>query len=65
VALNRGVKVLLSRRTGRPVIIPKEPQFNGAIGCCLEGVSKEIIYEWSNKGKAQLPRKLGLPDDLH
>jgi predicted CoA-substrate-specific enzyme activase len=65
VALNRGVKVLLSRRTGRPVIIPKEPQFNGAIGCCLEGVSKEKIYEWSNKGKAQLPRKLGLPDDLH
>ncbi len=65
VALNRGVKVLLSRRTGRPVIIPKEPQFNGAIGCCLEGVSMEKIYEWANRGKAQLPRKPGLLDDRH
>ena len=47
VAFNQGVKVLLSRRTGRPVIIPKEPQFNGAIGCCLEESSMEEIYEWA------------------
>ena len=45
VALNKGVKALLSRRYGLPVITPKEPQFNGAIGCCLEGVSMEDIYE--------------------
>jgi (R)-2-hydroxyacyl-CoA dehydratese activating ATPase len=49
VALNKGVKTLLSRRYGLPVITPKEPQFNGAIGCCLEGVSMEEIYEFSGK----------------
>ena len=49
VALNKGVKALLSRRYGLPVITPKEPQFNGAIGCCLEGVSMEEIYELTGK----------------
>ena len=47
VALNQGVVTLLSRRYGRPIITPKEPQFNGAIGCCLEGISIEEIYEMS------------------
>jgi (R)-2-hydroxyacyl-CoA dehydratese activating ATPase len=49
VALNKGVKTLLSKRYGLPVITPKEPQFNGAIGCCLEGVSMEEIYELAGK----------------
>ncbi len=50
VALNKGVKTMLSRRYGRPVLTPREPQFNGAIGCCLEGVSMEKIYEMAGKG---------------
>jgi activator of 2-hydroxyglutaryl-CoA dehydratase len=41
------VVTLLSRRYGLPIITPKEPQFNGAIGCCLEGISIEEIYEMS------------------
>jgi (R)-2-hydroxyacyl-CoA dehydratese activating ATPase len=45
VALNKGVRTLLSRRYGLPVITPIEPQFNGAIGCCLEGISMEKIYD--------------------
>ena len=49
VALNKGLKTLLSRRYGLPVITPKEPQFNGAIGCCLEGVSMEEIYELAGR----------------
>ena len=49
VALNKGVKTLLSRRYGLPVITPKEPQFNGAMGCCLEGVSMEEIYDLAGK----------------
>ncbi|HMK66149.1 MAG TPA: acyl-CoA dehydratase activase [Thermodesulfobacteriota bacterium] len=44
VALNHGVKTLVSRRYGAPIIIPKEPQFNGAIGCCLEGMILNKIY---------------------
>ncbi|MBA4393006.1 MAG: 2-hydroxyglutaryl-CoA dehydratase [Desulfobacca sp.] len=44
VALNQGVVTLLSRRYEQPIIIPKEPQFNGALGCCLEGLSMEEIY---------------------
>lgn len=59
VALNKGVVTLLSRLFGQPVIIPKEPQFNGAIGCCLEGVPMEEIYEWSSKGQPRRPRKPG------
>jgi (R)-2-hydroxyacyl-CoA dehydratese activating ATPase len=49
VALNQGVTALLSRRHKQPVITPKEPQFNGALGCCLEGISMEAIYELSGK----------------
>ena len=49
VALNQGVLTLLSRRYGRPIITPKEPQFNGAIGCCLEGISIEEIYELAGR----------------
>lgn len=37
VAHNRAVCRLLEVGTGRRVVVPKEPQFNGAIGCCLEG----------------------------
>jgi (R)-2-hydroxyacyl-CoA dehydratese activating ATPase len=48
VALNQGVKALLSRRYGQPIVIPKEPQFNGAIGCCLEGMSMNAIYEMAS-----------------
>ena len=59
VALNQGVKNLLSRRYGQPIIIPKEPQFNGAIGCCLEGASMGEIYEWANKDKSSQTRTLG------
>jgi len=44
VALNKGVVALVSQRYGQPIIIPKEPQFNGAIGCCLEEYSMEEIY---------------------
>jgi (R)-2-hydroxyacyl-CoA dehydratese activating ATPase len=44
VALNQGVVTLLSRRYGQSITIPKEPQFNGALGCCLEGLSMEEIY---------------------
>ena len=47
VALNLGVKTLLSRRYGSPIVIPKEPQFNGAIGCCLEGIPLNKIYQMS------------------
>ena len=44
VALNQGVKTLLSRRWGGEVIIPPDPQFNGALGCCLEGLGLKEIY---------------------
>lgn len=55
VALNRGVKTLLSRRLGRPVIIPPDPQFNGALGCSLEGYSLKTLYRLSTpiKGKGR------------
>ncbi|MFH0787204.1 MAG: acyl-CoA dehydratase activase [Pseudomonadota bacterium] len=50
IALNKGVVTLLSRRSGRPVIVPKEPQFNGALGCCLEGIPIENIYKMIGNG---------------
>lgn len=41
VARNRAVVECL-RRAGRyDVIVPPEPQFNGALGCCLEGRANE------------------------
>lgn len=35
VAYNEAVRRLLAEGTGREVIVPAEPQFNGAIGCCV------------------------------
>ena len=37
VAHNLAVGKLLEVGSGKKVVIPKEPQFNGAIGCCVEG----------------------------
>lgn len=34
VAHNQAVGRLLKKGTGRQIVIPQEPQFNGAIGCC-------------------------------
>jgi (R)-2-hydroxyacyl-CoA dehydratese activating ATPase len=56
VALNQGVKTLLARRYGRPIIIPDDPQFNGAIGCCLEGMTMNQIYQLS--GSANKSRRV-------
>ena len=42
VARNRAVVDCL-RRTGRyDIFVPTEPQFNGAIGCCLESRDKGL-----------------------
>lgn len=49
VALNQSVRTLLAQRYDLPAITPKEPQFNGAIGCCLEGFSMEEIYELAGR----------------
>lgn len=37
VARNSAVRILLAQQTRREVIVPLEPQFNGAIGCCVYG----------------------------
>lgn len=37
VALNRALAKILSRETGREVLVLPDPQFNGAIGCCVSG----------------------------
>ncbi|MHB1651833.1 MAG: acyl-CoA dehydratase activase [Desulfitobacteriaceae bacterium] len=37
VAYNKAIGRLLAEETGREVLIPQEPQFNGAIGCCVYG----------------------------
>ncbi len=37
VAHNHAVGELLQAGSGKKVVIPKEPQFNGAMGCCVEG----------------------------
>lgn len=37
VAYNQAIGKLLAAGSGKRVIVPKEPQYNGAIGCCLEG----------------------------
>ena len=34
VAHNQAVRKLLEAGSGRQIVVPKEPQFNGAIGCC-------------------------------
>ena len=36
VALNQGVAERLGQRLGSEIIVPPEPQFNGALGCALE-----------------------------
>ncbi len=47
VALNQGVRTLLTERYQRTVLLPEDPQFNGALGCCLEELSMEEIYQLS------------------
>ena len=37
VAHNHAVVKLLEAGSGKKIVVPKEPQFNGAIGCCVEG----------------------------
>ena len=37
VAHNKAVRELLGKGSGRQIIVPKEPQFNGAIGCAVYG----------------------------
>jgi (R)-2-hydroxyacyl-CoA dehydratese activating ATPase len=37
VAHNRAIQNLLREGTGKEIVIPKEPQFNGAIGCAVYG----------------------------
>lgn len=37
VAHNSAVRILLAQQTRREVMVPPEPQFNGAIGCCVYG----------------------------
>lgn len=37
VAYNSAVRTLLAQATGREIVVPPEPQFNGAIGCCCYG----------------------------
>jgi predicted CoA-substrate-specific enzyme activase len=40
VALNRSVVELCRRVLGCQVLVPPEPQLNGALGCCLEDISR-------------------------
>lgn len=35
VAYNQAVRNLLEKGSGRRVVVPAQPQFNGAIGCCV------------------------------
>lgn len=37
VAHNKAVRELLRAGTGKEIVVPKEPQFNGAIGCAVYG----------------------------
>jgi predicted CoA-substrate-specific enzyme activase len=37
VAHNRAIQELLHEGTGRELVVPPEPQFNGAIGCAVYG----------------------------
>jgi predicted CoA-substrate-specific enzyme activase len=37
VAFNPAIKRIIEREFGVEVIVPPEPQFNGAIGCCIYG----------------------------
>ncbi|MGI1657737.1 MAG: acyl-CoA dehydratase activase [Desulfitobacterium sp.] len=37
VAHNKAIRELLGEGTGKEIVVPKEPQFNGAIGCAVYG----------------------------
>ena len=37
VAYNSALKEIIVRETGSEVVVPKHPEFNGAIGCCVRG----------------------------
>jgi activator of 2-hydroxyglutaryl-CoA dehydratase len=37
VALNQALTRILERETGREVLTLPDPQYNGAIGCCVFG----------------------------
>ncbi|MEL7563922.1 MAG: acyl-CoA dehydratase activase [Dehalobacterium sp.] len=37
VAFNPAIKRIVERELGVSVVVPPEPQFNGAIGCCIHG----------------------------
>ncbi|HOB11673.1 MAG TPA: acyl-CoA dehydratase activase [Syntrophomonadaceae bacterium] len=37
VALNKALRAILARETGREVLALPDPQYNGAIGCCVFG----------------------------
>jgi len=41
VAHNHAVAKLLEAGSGRRIVIPQSPQFNGAIGCCIHGESRD------------------------
>ena len=36
VAKNQAVAAMIQKKVGCPVLVPPEPQLNGALGCCLE-----------------------------
>jgi predicted CoA-substrate-specific enzyme activase len=40
VARNQALQTIIRRETKFQLIIPKEPQINGAIGCCVHGMKK-------------------------
>lgn len=40
VAHNQAVRELLKEQSGREVIVPPEPQFNGALGCCIRALQE-------------------------
>ena len=42
VAHNQAVGTLLAACSGRKVVVPEEPQYNGAIGCCVEGLEQAV-----------------------
>ncbi len=44
VAYNAAVRRLLAEGSGRQVIVPPEPQYNGAIGCCLFSIKFLYLF---------------------
>lgn len=41
VAHNRALVEIIAQEMAVPVIVPREPQFNGAIGCCVQAMQGE------------------------